>query len=348
MTKSHTYVLGSLLFIAGCSYSPPVTTDDVKLISSFSKDSLQFSITVPYDLLDECFQLDTLPTPSQTIILKTVLSDIDDALLKQIVEENISSHFEDYNVHYELINIEFNDDAFTFVYKINKRRWLNLANTIIQKHKQTVLSPIEPLFSKQTHLPPADAFKNTTLLLPCDSVSLPIEPHFLPNSPRQYRNGIHRGIDFQANWGTPVTAVSDGIIVRSDHHYDEVTPAFLKTMLENSKRTGHTPSDIFNHVLLGRAVIVDHGFDLVPGYRTISIYAHLSDIYPHITRGYKIKQGEVFGMTGNSGLMPAAEGSKDIAHLHYELILQNTDGEYYLGQNMDYDELLVLLSSIFK
>ncbi len=337
-----------MLFVSGCSYSPPVTTEDVKPVYSFSKDSLQFSITVPYGLLDECFSLDTPPTPSQTIILKTVLSDIDDALLKQIVEDNISSHFEDYNIHYELINIKYSDDNFTFVYKINQNNLLNLANTIIQKHKQTVLLPIEPLFSKPAHLLSADALKNTRLLLPCESVPLPTEPHFLPNSPRQYRNGIHRGIDFQANWGTPARAVSDGIIVRSDHHYNEVTTVFLKTMLENAKRTGHTPSDIFNHVLLGRAVIVDHGFNLVPGYRAISIYAHLSDIYSHITRGYEIKQGEVFGMTGNSGLMPAAEGSKDIAHLHYELILQNTDGEYYLGQNMDYDELVVLLSSMFK
>ena len=48
-------------------------------------------------------------------------------------------------------------------------------------------------------------------------------------------------------------------------------------------KVGYTPSDIFNSILLGKAVFLDHGFDLVPGFRTITIYAHLS----HIEEKYK-------------------------------------------------------------
>ena len=33
----------------------------------------------------------------------------------------------------------------------------------------------------------------------------------IPNAPRNYRNGTHRGLDFFANWGTPVRSVADGV-----------------------------------------------------------------------------------------------------------------------------------------
>ena len=49
-------------------------------------------------------------------------------------------------------------------------------------------------------------------------------------------------------------------------------------MLKASAKVGKTPSDIFNNILLGKAVFLDHGFELVPGFRVITIYAHLSHI----------------------------------------------------------------------
>ena len=39
------------------------------------------------------------------------------------------------------------------------------------------------------------------LILPCEGVMVPKRSMRLPNAPRDYRNGIHRGIDFFANWG---------------------------------------------------------------------------------------------------------------------------------------------------
>ncbi len=48
----------------------------------------------------------------------------------------------------------------------------------------------------------------------------------------------------------------------------------------------------FLELLLGQAVIVDHGFDLFTGFRAITIYAHLSSIDKKIVPGYKIKGGE--------------------------------------------------------
>ena len=36
------------------------------------------------------------------------------------------------------------------------------------------------------------------------------------------------------------------------------------------------------------------------------------------------------------------------AHLHWELILQDKDGEYYFGQGLKYDELNRSLNRLFK
>ena len=136
------------------------------------------------------------------------------------------------------------------------------------------------------------------LVLPCENVKVPKRAMRLPNAPRDYRNGVHRGIDFFANWGTPIRAVARGTVIRSDLFYEEVPADFRENMLESSARVGNTPSDIFNSILLGKAVFLDHGFDLIPGFRVISIYAHLSHIEKKIKPGYIMKSGELMGKFG--------------------------------------------------
>ena len=186
------------------------------------------------------------------------------------------------------------------------------------------------------------------LILPCKNVPVPKRTMRLPNAPRKYRNGIHRGIDFFANWGTPVNAVAPGIVVRSDHNYKEVPADFRVDMLKASAKVGNTPSDIFNNILLGKAVFLDHGFELVPGFRAITIYAHLSHIENSIKPGYKISAGELIGKSGNTGMRESTIGSKAGSHLHWELILQKDEEEIYLGRNMPNPELYYMLSRIFK
>ena len=186
------------------------------------------------------------------------------------------------------------------------------------------------------------------LLLPCKNVPVPKRTMRLPNAPRTYRSGIHRGIDFFANWGTPVNAVASGTIVRADHNYKEVPADFRVDMLGASAKVGSTPSDIFNNILLGKSVFIDHGFELVPGFRTISIYAHLSHIEDSITPGYKIGAGELIGKSGNTGMRESTIGSKAGSHLHWELILQKDNQEIYLGRNMPNPELYEMLKRIFK
>ncbi len=186
------------------------------------------------------------------------------------------------------------------------------------------------------------------LVLPCKGINVPKRAMRLPNAPRDYRNGIHRGIDFFANWGTPIRAVADGIVIRSDLHYEEVPADFRENVLKSSAKVGKTPSDIFNSVLLGQAVFLDHGFNLIPGFRVISIYAHLSSIDNDMKPGRLVKSGEVFANSGNSGVKESTLGSRAGAHLHWELILQRDKDEIFLGKGVPNPELYDMLSSIFS
>ena len=186
------------------------------------------------------------------------------------------------------------------------------------------------------------------LSLPCYKVPVPKRSMRLPNAPRSYRNGIHRGVDFFANWGTPVRSVADGVIVRSDQNYEEVPADFRENLLQSTTKVGSTPSDIFNSVLLGKSVFIDHGFDLISGFRTISIYAHLSHIENEVVPGMIIKRGELIGKSGNTGMRESTLGSRSGSHLHWEMILQKGKEEIYLGKDMSNPELYDMLSRIFN
>ena len=187
-----------------------------------------------------------------------------------------------------------------------------------------------------------------SLSLPCYEVPVPKRTMRLPNAPRNYRNGTHRGLDFFANWGTPVRSVAEGVVVRSDLHYEEVPADFRENLLKATTKVGHTPSDIFNSVLLGKSVFLDHGFDLIPGFRTISIYAHLSHIEKEIVPGTIVKRGELLGKSGNTGMRESTIGSKAGSHLHWEMILQKGEQEIYLGKGMSNPELYDMLFRIFN
>ena len=117
--------------------------------------------------------------------------------------------------------------------------------------------------------------------------------------------------------------------------------------MRSSGSVGHTPSDIFNNVLLGKTIFLDHGFELIPGFRTISIYAHLSSINKDIIGGAKVEAGQYIGKTGNSGTKASTLGTRREAHLHWELILQKNNKEIYLGKDIPYEKLYKMLDDIF-
>ena len=244
-------------------------------------------------------------------------------------------------MYHSLIVFLLNSILFCQIIESSKNSPLNVLSSKILTNK------IIKLDDKKLEFNPGwvDSLK---LVLPCENVKVPKRAMRLPNAPRDYRNGVHKGIDFFANWGTPVRAVAEGIVIRSDLFYEEVPAEFRESMLESSAKVGNTPSDIFNSILLGKAVFLDHGFDLVPGFRVISIYAHLSHIDKKIKPGYVMKSGEFMGKSGNTGMRESTLGSKSGSHLHWEMILQRDKDEIYLGKNLKNPELYEMLKKIFN
>jgi len=126
----------------------------------------------------------------------------------------------------------------------------------------------------------------------------------------------HHGIDYVAPAGTPVSATADGVVTFAGHKGD-----------------------------YGKLIIVSHS----NGYRTY--YGHLSRLAKGIHRGKKIKQGDLVGYVGATGL---ATGP----HLHYEmrigqspvnpLRVKNIAGEPVpKAQKVEFKRMITALDNIF-
>jgi murein DD-endopeptidase MepM/ murein hydrolase activator NlpD len=75
----------------------------------------------------------------------------------------------------------------------------------------------------------------------------------------------HRGLDIAVNWGTPVVAADNGVVVKSGY-----------------SSTGY-----------GGRVIIDHNIDYV------TLYAHLAQAF--VREGDVVRKGQVIGLVGSTG-----------------------------------------------
>ncbi|MEA1880859.1 MAG: M23 family metallopeptidase [Candidatus Marinimicrobia bacterium] len=313
----------------------------------FSIDSLTASIITNYELanLDSLTILANQPVSLGTLIdrVQPGLHDSSKVMYAEVISAKISNH----KLMRTLSNLDKSGNQIILTYAVDTSYIMPEIRHILAKTVQTL--PLEPLFDRGGLIPDFSIIvPATALILPCQGLNIPKKATRLPNAPRTYRSGIHRGIDFFSDWGTSIQAVAKGLIIRSDLNYKEIPADFRVNILSRAAKLDRTPSDIFNSILLGKAVFIDHGFDLFPGYRTITIYAHLSHINPNVKAGYRIKAGEVFAKSGNTGTRPSTLGTRDESHLHWELILQDEKGEYYFGQNLPYEKLYPALNSLFR
>lgn len=91
----------------------------------------------------------------------------------------------------------------------------------------------------------------------------------------------HHGVDLAAKYGSPIWSTGDGRV------------AFVGT------KSGY-----------GKTIVIQHNYK----YKTI--YAHLSKFSPEIKKGAKVKQGQVIGNVGTTGITTGP-------HLHYEFRINN-------------------------
>ncbi len=161
----------------------------------------------------------------------------------------------------------------------------------------------------------------------------------LPGAPREYRDGIHEGIDFYSwaactdvGFGEPVLAAKDGRVLRADIDYSEITAEEIYAA-EAIAYKGPEILDRFR----GRQVWLDHGNGVV------TRYAHLSAIAFGIEEGTAVDSGRIIGFVGESGTPESVFAPGTDYHLHFEIRI----GEDFLGVDLDPIEARLLYQDAF-
>ena len=188
-----------------------------------------------------------------------------------------------------------------------------------------------------------DEWRLSGFRMPIVGSKLPDLRTLFPGAPRAYRNGVHQGFDFMpghvgvpTGYSSPAVAAKDGVIMRADLDYAEMSLAEYQAAIATAQGSGTTPPDVLDQ-LRGRQVWVDHGAGVV------SRYAHLSGIAAGIMAGQRVAAGDIVGFVGNSGTEAATQGSRNGAHLHYEVRIDDR----YLGEGMETDDIRALVTRIF-
>jgi murein DD-endopeptidase MepM/ murein hydrolase activator NlpD len=166
----------------------------------------------------------------------------------------------------------------------------------------------------------------------------------MPNAPREYRFGVHEGVDFYPGRacatierGTPVLAAKTGIVVRADVDYKDITQEEMDGLLGRSAQQGFTSAADLDR-LRGRQVWIDHGDGVV------TRYAHLLSVEPGVTEGVAVEVGQVVGHVGNSGTPEALIDDSFENHLHFEIRV----GDAYLGQGLSPAETRLVWEGAFS
>lgn len=111
-------------------------------------------------------------------------------------------------------------------------------------------------------------------------------------------DSFHLGTDYGVATGTPITAVTDGEVLR----------------VETGKKVGDTsPSSALKHHT-GNGVVVNHGE--ISGDEMYSYYGHLSEV--DVKPGDKVKAGSVVGKAGNTG-------NSTGPHLHFGVMVNSDE-----------------------
>lgn len=179
---------------------------------------------------------------------------------------------------------------------------------------------------------------------PIEGACFPAEDELIPNAPREYRFGVHEGVDFYPDRactpierGMPVLAAKTGIVIRADLDYKDITQEEMDGLLARSTQQGSTDPAVLDR-LRGRQVWLDHGGGVV------TRYCHLLSIEPGMAEGVVVAAEQVLGRVGNSG---TPEGVSDPAlenHLHFEIRV----GDSYLGQGLSVAETRRLWEEAFS
>jgi murein DD-endopeptidase MepM/ murein hydrolase activator NlpD len=167
---------------------------------------------------------------------------------------------------------------------------------------------------------------------------LPKGDQLMPNAPREYRQGVHEGVDLYPTdnctpigKGTPVIAAKDGVVVRADLTYTDLDAASLARIMADP--TSEASFDAFR----GRQVWIDHGSGVV------TRYCHLSGVETGIVPGTRVKAGQLIAFVGETGTPESVVNPGHEYHLHWELRI----GDSFLGKGLPAAEVRRLYQAAF-
>jgi len=214
----------------------------------------------------------------------------------------------------------------------------------------TVLPPadntVEPTEAEPTEEEPAvqpDTGDLSGFAFPIDGACLPESDSLMPNAVREYRNGVHEGMDFYDSdnctaigMSTEVLAAKAGTVIRAAHDYQPLTPDALAALEAIAEEVGWDNPDVLD-VYRGRQVWIDHGNGVV------TRYAHLNGIAEGIEVGDEVEQEQLIGYVGESGTPESVTDPGSEAHLHFEIRV----GDHFLGQGLDAGTVRLLYGRAF-
>ena len=166
--------------------------------------------------------------------------------------------------------------------------------------------------------------------LPIEGGDIPADLELLPGAPRDYRGGIHEGIDFPSPAETPVLAAASGTVVRVDSSFLDWNREQQDIALYEALTLGYTPAATLDRIR-GRQVWIDHGKGV------ITRYAHLFTVEPLVV-GQRIEVGALIGQVGSSGYPQGGP------HLHFEVRV----GEDFYGDGLSGDDLVRAVARLFR
>ena len=180
-------------------------------------------------------------------------------------------------------------------------------------------------------------------IYPIAGACLPENDYLMPGAPRQYRQGVHEGVDFYDSdncaligLGTEVLAAKEGTVVRADWDYRDLTPGTLIELVAQVARGEGSSREVMD-ALRGQQVWVHHGG------RVVTRYGHLSGIADGLAVGARVEQGALIGHVGDSGTPESVIDPGTQVHLHFEIRV----GDGFLGQGRESAEVRTLYEEAF-
>lgn len=175
--------------------------------------------------------------------------------------------------------------------------------------------------------PSAESPIGIHLTMPIAGACVTNDDEQMPNAAREYRNGIHEGIDFFTGFAcvdvgdnVPVLAAADGTVVRADQAYKQLTQQQILDLEQETVELGYTPAGTLDK-FRGRQVWIDHGDGIM------TRYSHLGGIPAEIQPGVPVVAGQTIGYVGDSGTPESIEQAGYNKHLHFEIRV----GDSFLG-----------------